>query len=921
MSDDLAENPGRPDPTLTAPEGARQLVTRFGLLTRGAVFSGRYLIEARIGTGGSGEVYRALDRVANIPVALKVLFPRSDGGSAALGRLRRELQILRGIHGPGIVEIHDIGEHEGLLYLVMELLAGQSLRERLSSGSPLTPDDAARILRGILEALTLLHAAGAVHRDVKPANVVLARRRGTDAEQVVLLDFGLARCVSDASLTVTGEFLGTPEYVSPEQARGERQVGSGSDIYSAGIVLWEMLSGAPPFVGDSAIEVLNGHCSRSVVWSRHEIRRLPAHLRKLAVWMLDKSPGARPDAEAALRTLAERRVPARPKWRARVSAARRHGLAGIVVLLVALVFAGYLLVPVRVQAVQDRIVAASAAGIEVRTIPIEGAGSAGIELLGPEGTWNREHLVLLRPTSGVSLPAEYPHGLARVDPLTGRTAPFWTSALLRGRTGFPLCFPRIDASYSGHQLHAFRVRERSDRVFVATYHHADQFPALFAVFSQKQPGVLQPHPGWIWDVAAVDREPSEGGALLVFLATSHHAGMRAVVFAVPLEQSLSGSIIAIPPFELDLGETERATFYTFLSTGYRGGRLEVDRDRVDVVLGAGRRIPIDIRTGAPKSAADRGGLSTGEWSDGQQELTERLMRSGKLARNGTRESSIQAAQLLEEFAESRPLSAAQQGVAFARAAELRRRAGQIDVALKLVRRALEAEGDVPGHYRLLIDLETRRGRWLETLQELDEAKGVAAETNEVVRDLIVAGLVSGHPEDVRKRLNSATPDAVNALYGATEHAFLALHDGEGARAAKMLDGAPYAQHHQEYPFLRALALAIGPQPGASAERQLEMAEGVLGAGQRLPVRCVRAYLDVLQGRAPRDLEAVELELREQHLAGRENVIDLYFAYWAEAFAARAFAAAGDQERAARHAALARSAPGEPGYLRRILEDP
>jgi len=157
-----------------AVEGLRQ----FTLLAPGSTFAGRYRIEARIGGGGAGEVYRALDELSGSRVAIKVLFPHGEDRHT-LERLRRELRLVRGLSHPGIVRIHDISEHGGLLYLVMDLFDGETLRARLQRGR-LAPDEVLAILAQVLEALAAAHAAGIVHRDVKPGNILLARRIGAD---------------------------------------------------------------------------------------------------------------------------------------------------------------------------------------------------------------------------------------------------------------------------------------------------------------------------------------------------------------------------------------------------------------------------------------------------------------------------------------------------------------------------------------------------------------------------------------------------------------------------------------------------------------------------------------------------------------------------------------------------------------------
>jgi serine/threonine protein kinase len=207
----------------------------------------RYRIIRFIAAGGMGEVYEADDLVLGSPVALKVLHADLAASPRAIDRLRREVALARKVTHPGICRLHDIGEHDGRVFLTMELLGGETLAAGLARG-PLSIDELARIATSLVEALAALHGAGVVHRDLKPSNVIL------DGERVVVTDFGLARstAATDSSLTAESAFLGTPAYMAPEQVEG-REATPASDIYALGALLYEAGSGRPPFREDTAM--------------------------------------------------------------------------------------------------------------------------------------------------------------------------------------------------------------------------------------------------------------------------------------------------------------------------------------------------------------------------------------------------------------------------------------------------------------------------------------------------------------------------------------------------------------------------------------------------------------------------------------------------------------------------------------------
>jgi serine/threonine-protein kinase len=226
------------------------------MVQAGAVLGGRYVLEEQIGSGGYGEVWRAADRVLSRPVAVKLLHPRYAGQGQAMARFRAEARHAAALSHENIAQVHDYGEAAGGQppYLVMELVDGASL-DAVLAGGPLDATRTMDIVAQTAAGLQAAHAAGMVHRDIKPGNLLLTPR-GT----VKITDFGIAHTVDSASVTATGELIGTPGYLAPERAVGEG-AGTSSDLYSLGIVAYECLTGARPYTG-TPIEVALAHRDR-----------------------------------------------------------------------------------------------------------------------------------------------------------------------------------------------------------------------------------------------------------------------------------------------------------------------------------------------------------------------------------------------------------------------------------------------------------------------------------------------------------------------------------------------------------------------------------------------------------------------------------------------------------------------------------
>ena len=231
------------------------------------LLGGRYEVGEMIGHGGMADVHLGFDTRLSRPVAIKLLRPDLVRDTNFLTRFRREAQSAAGLGHPSIVAIFDSGEDPGVdatgapttvAFIVMEMVEGQTLRERLDAG-PLPPEEAARITESILAALAYSHRMGIVHRDIKPANVMLST-----TGDVKVMDFGIARAIADtaATMTQTQAVLGTAQYLSPEQAQG-LPVDARSDLYSTGCLLFELLTGRTPFVGDTPVAIAYQHVGQA----------------------------------------------------------------------------------------------------------------------------------------------------------------------------------------------------------------------------------------------------------------------------------------------------------------------------------------------------------------------------------------------------------------------------------------------------------------------------------------------------------------------------------------------------------------------------------------------------------------------------------------------------------------------------------
>jgi serine/threonine-protein kinase len=261
------------------------------------LLGGRYELDRLIAGGGMGAVWRAVDRRLDRPVAVKLLRRSLAGDPAFVERFRREARAAAALSDPNVAGVFDYGEHEGEAFIVMELVEGENLAERLARGGPLPWPQALAVAGQVARALAAAHAHGLVHRDVKPANVLLSG--GSDAPLVKVTDFGIARAESAATLTGTGALLGSAAYVAPEQASGS-PVGPAADLYGLGCVLFEMVTGRPPYQGETAVALATQHVSATVPNPRRLRPELPGAVAAVILRALQKDPAARFESAAAM---------------------------------------------------------------------------------------------------------------------------------------------------------------------------------------------------------------------------------------------------------------------------------------------------------------------------------------------------------------------------------------------------------------------------------------------------------------------------------------------------------------------------------------------------------------------------------------------------------------------------------------------
>jgi eukaryotic-like serine/threonine-protein kinase len=281
-------------------------------MTQPRLLGGRYELDGVVGRGGMAEVYRARDIRLDRIVAIKTLRADLARDQIFQARFRREAQSAASLNHPNIVAVYDTGEDMTtgvpVPYIVMEYVDGRTVRDLLADGHRLLPERSLEIIDGVLRALDYSHQAGIVHRDIKPGNVMVTRNG-----DVKVMDFGIARAMSDAqaTMTQTAQVIGTAQYLSPEQARGDR-VDSRSDLYSAGCLLYELLTGRPPFTGDSPVAIAYQHVRENPIPPSRVDPDVPAWADAIVLKAMAKSPADRYQTAAEMRADLQRAVSGLP---------------------------------------------------------------------------------------------------------------------------------------------------------------------------------------------------------------------------------------------------------------------------------------------------------------------------------------------------------------------------------------------------------------------------------------------------------------------------------------------------------------------------------------------------------------------------------------------------------------------------------
>jgi len=267
----------------------------------------KYRLESRLGIGGMGTVYRARHLLIDRPVAVKVLNPRFVEDEAARTRFRREAKAAGRLQHTNAVTVTDFGQsQDGYVYLVMELLEGRTLREVLAKEAPLDTARAVSLMLQVSAAVAAAHEAGIIHRDLKPANIFIVQHSDVPAV-VKVLDFGIAKLAADSldeedhkTLTQVGAMIGTPRYMSPEQCDGV-DLTPAADVYSLGVILYEMLTGVVPFSGTSPLSIAIKHTSETPRSPREFVSTIPSALEQVVLRTLEKKPEDRPANAAEFR--------------------------------------------------------------------------------------------------------------------------------------------------------------------------------------------------------------------------------------------------------------------------------------------------------------------------------------------------------------------------------------------------------------------------------------------------------------------------------------------------------------------------------------------------------------------------------------------------------------------------------------------
>jgi serine/threonine protein kinase/Tfp pilus assembly protein PilF len=276
-----------PSPKDVHPQATETLQTPIKELTTGSTFAGRYQIIEELGHGGMGKVYRAVDKKLNEEVALKLIKPEIGLDKSTLARFQNELKVARKISHRNVGRMYELMEDQGLHFITMEYVPGEDLRSFLHRSKRLTVGTAVAIAKDVCEGLAEAHRLGVIHRDLKPSNIIIDKDGNAR-----IMDFGIARSLRTKSITGEGVIIGTPEYMSPEQAEG-KEVDERSDIYSLGVILYEMVTGRVPFEGETPLSVAHKHKYEPPADPRKFNPQVPDDLNRMILRCLEKDKSKR----------------------------------------------------------------------------------------------------------------------------------------------------------------------------------------------------------------------------------------------------------------------------------------------------------------------------------------------------------------------------------------------------------------------------------------------------------------------------------------------------------------------------------------------------------------------------------------------------------------------------------------------------
>jgi predicted Ser/Thr protein kinase len=342
----------------------------------GPDFGERYRVLATVGKGGMGEVFRAYDAELRTEVALKIVHGDEPADGAVIARFRREVALARKVTSPNVLRVYDLAEYGGLQFLSMEYVDGEDLGALLRRERRLPLERALAIFRQVCVGLIAAHEQGIVHRDLKPHNVLVDHD-----DHVRVADFGLARSIGESGMTVSGAVLGSPAYMSPEQVKGE-EVDARSDIYSLGVMLYQLVTGVAPFQGASAHEVMEARLHSRPKPMREVSPDVPPHIQEVAARCLELVPADRYPSVAAL--LAELMPPSRRDAPTRRRRGLRVALAGGVAVAVGGAIAAWLATrgpPAKAPEARPPVVATSAGRAELSVPAVVLGGTQQIVVL------------------------------------------------------------------------------------------------------------------------------------------------------------------------------------------------------------------------------------------------------------------------------------------------------------------------------------------------------------------------------------------------------------------------------------------------------------------------------------------------------------------------------------------------------------